>query len=363
MHVDLPPAADDCSSVTLAFPSDPADVVAITQWLMTFDSTSGRETALTAAFGEALERRGWTLTRIPAPDGRENLLATTGAGPYVTLSTHLDTVPPHLHPVLSDDRVHGRGACDAKGIAAAMLCAAERVRAAGGSVAMLFVVGEETTHDGAHAANDWARAQSFPSIALVNGEPTESTLALGTKGALRVLVRTEGEAAHSAYPHLGRSATRALVHLLVQLDGVDMPADPLLGETTINIGRLSGGVADNVVAPSAEARLMARLVGDADEVWARLERWSRGHATLERGIEVPPVRLGTLPGYPTSVVAFATDIPALPAWGTPYLFGPGSIHVAHRDDEYVEIAELRGAVDVYERMVGEIAGSKGHGST
>ena len=340
--------------MTDTFPSDPADVVALTRWLMTIDSTSGREAALTAAFGDALRRRGWTVTRIPAPDGRENLLATAGPPPFVTLSTHLDTVPPYLPPTLSGARVQGRGACDAKGIAAAMLCAAERVRAAEGSVALLFVVGEETTHDGAHAADEWARMHRFPSLALVNGEPTESTLALGTKGALRVVVRTTGEAAHSAYPHLGRSATRALVQLLAELDTLPMPTDALLGETTINIGRLAGGVADNVVAPSAEARLMARLVGEADEVWSRLERWSRGRATLERGIEVPPMRLGALPGYETSVVAFATDIPALPAWGTPYLYGPGSIHVAHRDDEFVEIAELRAAVGVYERMVSEI---------
>ena len=321
---------------------------------MAFDSTSGRESTLTSALADALQRRGWAVTRIPAPDRRENVLATAGPPPFVTLSTHLDTVPPYLPPSVAGSRLLGRGACDAKGIAAAMLCAAERVRAAGGSVALLFVVGEETTHDGAHAANDWARAHRFPSVALVNGEPTESTLASGTKGALRVVVRTAGEAAHSAYPHLGRSATRMLVQLLAELDAVPMPTDPVLGETTINIGRLAGGVADNVVAPSAEARLMARLVGDADEVWGRLERWSRGRATLERGIEVPAVRLGTLPGYATSVVAFATDIPALPAWGTPYLYGPGSIHVAHRDDEFVEIGELQQAVDVYERLVREI---------
>jgi acetylornithine deacetylase len=235
-----------------------------------------------------------------------------------------------------------------------MLAAAERLRSAGVPIALLFVVGEETTHDGAHAANDWAIANAFPSVALVNGEPTDSTLALGTKGALRVIVRTEGEAAHSAYPHLGRSATRALVHLLAELDSVPMPSDPLLGETTINIGRLAGGVADNVVAPSAEARRMARLVTSSDEVWERLRQWTAGRATLERGIEVPPVRLGSLTGYPTSVVAFATDIPAMPAWGTPYLFGPGSIHVAHRDDECVEIAELVSAVDSYERLVKQI---------
>jgi acetylornithine deacetylase len=218
-------------------------------------------------------------------------------------------------------------------------------------VAMLFVVGEETTHDGAHAANAWAESTGFRSVALVNGEPTESTLALGTKGAMRVIVRTEGEAAHSAYPHLGRSATRALVHLLAELDGLDLPSDPLLGETTVNIGSLAGGVADNVVAPSAEARLMARIVSPADEVWARLERWIAGRAALERSIEIPAMRLGSLEGFPTSVVAFATDIPALSAWGTPYLFGPGSIHVAHRDDECVGVSELREAADSYERIV------------
>ena len=338
------------------FPRDPADVVALAEWLMAFDSTSGAETPLTRAFGDALAARGWALTRIPAPAGRANLLATAGPGPYVTLSTHLDTVPPYLPPVRDGTRLLGRGACDAKGIAAAMLCAGERLRGSGVPVALLFVVGEETTHDGAHAANAWALAHAFPSVALVNGEPTESTLALGTKGAMRVVVRTVGEAAHSAYPQLGRSATRDLVQLLAELDALPLPRDALLGETTINIGRLAGGVADNVMAPSAEARLMARLVTSADDVYARLERWSAGRATLERGVEMPPVRLGTLAGYPTSVVAFATDIPALSAWGTPYLFGPGSIHVAHRDDEFVNVPELQAAVESYQRLVRQISG-------
>ena len=274
----------------------------------------------------------------------------------MTFSTHLDTVPPYIPPRLEGNRLYGRGSADAKGIAAAMLCAAERRRAAGASIALLFVVGEETTHDGAHAANDWAVARGFRSVALVNGEPTESTLALGTKGAMRVVVRTAGEAAHSAYPHLGRSATAALVHLLAELETLDLPTDALLGATTINIGRLAGGVADNVLAPSAEARLMARLVSAPDDVWARLVRWAAGRATLERGIEVPPVRLGHVDGYPTSVVAFATDIPALPAWGTPYLFGPGSIHVAHRDDEHVDVADLAAAADTYERLAITLAG-------
>ncbi|MEO8334522.1 MAG: M20/M25/M40 family metallo-hydrolase [bacterium] len=333
------------------FPADTADVAALTQWLMSYDSTSGSETALVDAFAAALAEREWRVRKIPAPSSRSNLLVTAGEGPYVTLSTHLDTVPRYLPPHRDGTKIFGRGACDAKGIAASMVCAAERLRRDGVSVAMLFVVGEETTHDGAHAAEEWLKRTGFVSRALINGEPTESTLAVGTKGAMRFIVRTVGEAAHSAYPQLGRSATHALVHLLADLDGVKLPSDELLGETTINIGKLSGGVADNVLAPAAEARLMVRLVTHGDAIWKLLTDWANGRAQLERSTEVPFVRLSTLPGFPTSVVAFATDIPAMPSWGTPYLYGPGSIHVAHRDDEFVEIAELETAVDAYERLV------------
>jgi acetylornithine deacetylase len=330
---------------------DSTDPALVAEWLMAFDSTSGAEERLMHAFAAALEARGWAVTRIPVTGARIDVLATAGDGPYVTLSTHLDTVPPYIPPRNDGEVLHGRGSCDAKGIAAAMLVAAERLRARGSSVAMLFVVGEETTHDGAHTADAWVRATGFQSIALVNGEPTESTLALGTKGAMRVILRTLGEAAHSAYPHLGRSATRELVHLLAELDTLELPEDELLGRTTVNIGRLEGGVADNVIAPSAEARLMARIVGPSDDVYSLLEKWIAGRAQLERSVEIPAMRLGTVPGFPTSVVAFATDIPAMPAWGTPYLFGPGSIHVAHRDDEHVSLADLRRAAESYERIV------------
>lgn len=329
----------------------PDDVATLTEWLVSFDSTSGRETALMTALASGLADRGWQVTRIPVDADRFAVLAGSGDGTPVTLSTHLDTVPPYIPPRRDGDFLRGRGSCDAKGIAAAMICASERMRAAGVPVAMLFVVGEETTHDGAHAAERWLKSSGFRSRALVNGEPTQSKLALGTKGAMRLIVRTEGEAAHSAYPHLGISATKALVELLAGLDALELPRDDLLGETTINIGKLTGGVADNVVAPAAEARLMVRLVSDGDDVWRALETWAHGKAIIERGIEVPPVRLGTLPGFETDVVAFATDIPAMPSWGTPYLFGPGSIHVAHRDDEHVSLDELRLAVDAYERIV------------
>jgi acetylornithine deacetylase len=337
----------------------PADVVELTIRLMSIDSTSGREGAVIAWLETYLRDCHWRTQRIAVAPGRDNLFATAVDRPLVTLSTHLDTVPPYIPPSRDDRCLYGRGACDAKGIAAAMICAAEQLRAAAQPVALLFVVGEEVTHDGAHAANEAFAAQSVPSTSrvLINGEPTDSTLALGTKGAIRVVVRTEAHAAHSAYPHLGRSATRDLVRLLADLDTVVFPTDELLGDTTVNIGGLAGGVADNVVAPRAEARLMIRLVTPADVVVRIMERWAAGRATLEWGPMMPPVKLGVVGGFATSVAAFATDIPALPNWGTPYLFGPGSIQVAHRDDEFVAIDELRAAVDGYVRIARAVLGA------
>ena len=343
---------------------DPLDLAAR---LMEIESTSGREEAVVDWMHGFLAGREWSVQRIPVSPGRDDVFATPAGEvariPRVTFSTHLDTVPPFIPPRIDGDALRGRGACDAKGIAAAMICAAERLRERDVAVGLLFVVGEETAHDGAHAANEFARTlfgdAPSDSRILINGEPTESTLAVGTKGAMRAVVRVTGQAAHSAYPHLGRSATRELVKLLTELDALELPSDPLLGETTVNIGSLAGGVADNVLAPSAEARLMIRLVGPADEVWRLIEQCIGDRASVEQGPTVQAVRLGVLPGFPTSVAAYATDIPELSNWGRPHLFGPGSIHTAHRDDEHVKIAELREAVSAYERLA--IAGLRGVG--
>jgi len=334
----------------------PLDVVDLTLDLARIDSTSGQEGEVIGFVERLLASRGWTTTRIPVTPGRDDIFATADPAPLVTLSTHLDTVPPYIPPAPTVDRLTGRGVCDAKGIAAAMICAAERLRDASVPVALLFVVGEETCHDGAHAANDAYRRGLVPgtSIALINGEPTESRLALGTKGAVRMTVRTSGVAAHSAYPHRGVSATMRLVRLLSELETIELPTDPLLGETTVNIGMLSGGIADNVIAPSAEARIMARLVGPADDVVAAVTRWVGDRGTVDVGASIPAMRLATIPGIETAVVAFATDIPALTRWGTPYLFGPGSIEVSHSDHEFVDIAELRRAVGTYETLIREV---------
>ena len=331
------------------------DVGALTEQLMRIDSTSGREGEVMAWLEPVLRDAGWLVTRIPVTPGRDDLYARSTDAPCpVTLSTHLDTVPRFIPPLREGRKLHGRGACDAKGIAAAMIVAAERLRQQRLPIGLLFVVGEEVSHDGAHAANEWAKMNRPGSQFLVNGEPTESTLAVGTKGAVRLVVRTEGQAAHSAYPHLGRSATLQLAKLLAELDTLALPKDDLLGETTVNIGSIVGGVADNVVAPSAEARLMMRLVTPVETVMPIIERWAAGRATIEWSIMVPPVRLGVLDGFPTSVAAFATDIPELGAWGTPYLFGPGSIHVAHREDEFVDLDELAAAADTYERLARQL---------
>jgi len=322
------------------------DPVDLTLALMRIDSTSGREREVIEFTHATLESLGWRVERIPVSERRENIYATRGDGPLVTLSTHLDTVPPFVPPRVGGGRVWGRGSCDAKGIAAAMICAAERLARRDVLVGLLFVVGEETTHDGAHAANAWPTTCR----ALINGEPTESTLAVGTKGALRLLLRAEGIAAHSAYPHLGRSAIHTLVEVLHDVRALELPTDPLLGDTTLNIGVVSGGVADNVVAADAQARVMIRLVSDADDVLARVRDAVRDRVEIREIVRVPPMRLATIGGFPTSVVAYATDVPVLSAWGEPYLFGPGSINVAHSDGEHIEIEELLAAVDAYERL-------------
>lgn len=283
--------------------------------------------------------------------GRGNVWASR-AGGGVTLSTHLDTVPPFLMPRLRDNRLSGRGACDAKGIAAAMMAAAQRLADAGEQrVDLLFVVGEEKGSDGARAANNLAATSRF----LVNGEPTESRLASGCKGSLRFVVRTRGREAHSAYPELGRSAIEPLIRLLPTIHDLDLPSDPVLGDTTVNIGTIQGGTEANIIPGDAHAEIMMRLVTDVDVVKPIVTEWAAsGGAEVEFGSTIPAQYFHTLPGYEVAPVAYTSDIPLLPRWGTPLLFGPGSIHVAHTQHEYVDVDELRASVDTYASLVTEL---------
>jgi acetylornithine deacetylase len=322
------------------------DVLAIAMQLMATESTTGREGRVITVAEVLLTELGWNVRRIPVTPGRDNLLAYGSSPVALVFSTHLDTVPPYIPPSIDGDRLLGRGACDAKGIAAAMICAATALRNQGVPVGVLLVVGEEAPHDGAAAANKVKNSCKV----LINGEPTESKLGVGTKGALRCTITTLGKAAHSAYPQNGISATSNLVKLLTELEALALPSHPILGATTVNIGGLAGGVADNVIAPSATARLMVRLVTPADETIALLQSWLGDRGKLQVETIVQPVLLGAVGGFATDVVAYATDVPELSNWGTPYLFGPGSIHVAHTDHEFIEVAELRAAVDAYQRL-------------
>jgi len=323
------------------------DVVALAAELLSINSSTGAESGAVDFVSKWLVARGWNVTIQEVSRGRANVWASR-AGRGVTLSTHLDTVPPYIAPRLDGTRLLGRGACDAKGIAAAMLVAADRLAAAGEKrVALLFVVGEETGSDGARAANRLAPTSRF----LINGEPTESKLASGAKGSLRVTVRTRGRAAHSAYAHLGESAIVPMLKLLPTLETLDLPTDAILGETTVNVGTLKAGTEANIVPALAEAELMFRLVGDVEPLRKQIDRWAKGRAELEYGSYIPAQHFHTIPGFDVAPVAYTSDIPLLGRWGTPLMFGPGSIHVAHTPDEFIEVEELRGAVDAYERIV------------
>ena len=314
--------------------------------LVDIDSTTGKEAEACRWLAAHLRERGFAVAEQPVDGGRVNLFASQGPDPVVVLSTHVDCVPPFFSGRVEGGRLHGRGACDAKGALAAQVTAALRLRDAGERrVGLLFVVGEERGSDGAAAANRLAPGSRF----LINGEPTDGRLGLATRGALRIRLRATGRAAHSSQPHLGVSAIDALLDALVELRGLPLPEDPELGRTFYTVGLISGGIAPNVVSPSAEAELNFRTVGPGEEVVARLAHL-RGRVAVERVLEVPPVRMQTVPGFETAAFAFTTDVPLLSAWGRPLLYGPGSIQVAHTAEESVGIAELEEAASGYERL-------------
>jgi acetylornithine deacetylase len=295
---------------------------------------------------------GGCVERIEVEPRRFNVFAQWGGALAVTLSTHMDTVPPYIASREDDQFIWGRGACDTKGIIASMIKAVEAMLADGRrDIGLLFVVGEERNSAGAYRCAATPRGSRY----IVNGEPTENKLALGSKGALRYEVAATGKMAHSAYPELGDSAIHKLLDALDEIRRIPLPTDALLGSSTLNIGTLSGGRAPNVIADEAKADVMIRLVGDSAEIKTALARAAAGRAELREVIEIPALQLGAVEGIATTVVAFTTDIPAFGgAWGEPFLIGPGSIHVAHTLEERVAKAQLTEAVKLYQRIVKDL---------
>jgi acetylornithine deacetylase len=329
------------------------DVFQLTRALIDIESVTGRE----AAIGDYLFDRlstlaagtGGTVERMPVTDDRFNLFAAWG-DPEVVLSTHIDTVPPFFPSSEDGEHIHGRGACDTKGGIAAMLGALDELLAAGHrGFGLLLVVGEETDSVGAQAAERNPRGARF----LINGEPTENRLAVGSKGGLYLAIEAEGKAAHSAYPELGVSAIDRLLEALARLRKVPLASDPLLGDTTLNIGTITGGGAANVIPDAARAEVMLRTVGDTAELREHLRSAveSIPGVRIAQTRESRAMRLGSLPGFATTVVKFTTDIPRLPSWGEPFLLGPGSIHDAHTPRERVAKQQLVEAVRLYRDLV------------
>jgi acetylornithine deacetylase len=326
------------------------NVTELTRKLIDIPSVTGAEKLVGLFLKSHLEGLGYVVEMQEVENDRFNVFATTGAWPRVVLSTHLDTVPPHIISSENEEKIFGRGACDAKGIIAAQIVAAERLREEGvQEIGMLFTVDEEQGSLGAQLANKTKIEQ--PPEYLINGEPTDNKLASATRGSLRLKLRTKGRAAHSAYPEQGESAIEKLLDVLESVRKCQWPSDRLLGQTTCNIGVISGGTRANVVPEDAYAELQLRLVSTATPVKSILENAIAGRAQVEYSSEHEPVRLHTIDGFEPCLVRFTTDIPYLSKWGTPLLLGPGSILHAHTDHEFVEKRELSRAVDLYAQLV------------
>ena len=330
---------------------DPVDPVRLARALVDIDSTTGREAEAGRWLVRVLAARGYRVTEQPVAGDRFNVFAQLDAAPVIVFSTHYDCVPPFFASREERGLLFGRGACDAKGILAAQVAAAEGLRAAGESrVGLLFVVGEERGSEGAPVANAHApQGVRF----LVNGEPTDNRLGAATRGMLRVRLRATGRAAHSSFPDLGESAIDKLLDALMVLRGVGLPEDEVLGRTHYTVGLIEGGVAPNVVSPHALAEVMFRIVGRGAPVREAL-RVIESLVTVETVLEIPAVRMHVIPGFETATFPYTTDVPLLTNWGLPLLVGPGSILVAHTADEHLSIDELHEAVDLYQRLARQL---------
>ncbi|HEX6465741.1 MAG TPA: M20/M25/M40 family metallo-hydrolase [Terriglobales bacterium] len=320
------------------------DLIRLTRELVDIESITNHEREVGEYLLRYLSELGYRVEEMLVEADRFNVYAAmSGVRPELVLSTHMDTVPPFIASSEDEENIYGRGSCDAKGIIAAQIAAAERLRGMGASVGLLFVVGEERDSTGAQIANRQSPGCRF----LINGEPTENHIALASKGTLRAVVTASGKMAHSAYPHLGESAIEKLVEALHRLLQMPLPENPEIGPATFNIGLIEGGRAPNVVPDHAQAQLLFRLVGPTEQLRKDILRVVGDLAEVEFTLEIPYMKFKKIPDLPTMVAAFTTDIPALTNWGEPFLLGPGSIHVAHTSGEYLSKKQLHEAVDLY----------------
>ena len=336
------------------------DAITLTRQLVDIESISGNEAAVGNYLYGELCRVGYQTRRMPVEGDRFNIYATSFELPHpaVVFSTHMDTVPPFIPSSEDAARIYGRGSCDAKGIIAVQIAAAERLRQQGIYVGLLFVAGEERDSLGAKIANEYAASQPERSCKyLVNGEPTENRIALASKGTLRVEVTAAGRMAHSAYPELGESAIDKLLEVLPRLRAMPLPSDPEVGLCTLNIGLIEGGRAPNVIPDYAHADLLYRLVGPSEDLRQQILETAGNTVKVEFPLELPFLRLRTVDGLPTMIAAFTTDIPKLTNWGEPLLSGPGSIHVAHTDGEFIEKKQLAEAIDLYCAIASQLLAS------
>lgn len=326
------------------------DPIELTRALVARESPTFAEAPATGYIAGVLERAGWRVTRQLVTPGRENVYAYREP-PIVVYSTHLDCVPPYVPLGEDDEWLRGRGVCDAKGIAAAMVAAAERLAGQGERrIGLLFVVGEENGSDGALAAAALEPKGRF----LINGEPTENRLSIGQKGSLRLDLAAEGRAAHSAYPEEGQSAILPLLDTLESIRRLALPSDPLLGPSTLNIGTIQGGVAPNVIPPNARAQVHFRTVGPTAALKAAVAEALAPGVVITGEVELPAYKSAAPAGWDTTFVAYASDLPFLGSWGRGYQLGPGSIRVAHTDDERIRKADLLRGVDLYVKLATDL---------
>ena len=329
----------------------------LTKTLIDIPSISEDEKEVGFFLSDYLQSLGWTVELQPVSENQNNVIAWLNETPRVFFSTHMDTVPPFIAASEDAEKIYGRGACDAKGIIASQIFAAEELRKQGiEDIGLLYTVDEEQGSAGARAANKHSIAAKCEF--MINGEPTDNDLAIGSKGSLRFNIKTKGKAAHSAYPEMGESAIEKLLDILTDVRKIEFPNDEFFGETTCNIGLLSGGLKTNVIPPDAEAGLHIRLTTDDKPILGILEKAVGNRGDIEVLSIALPVKMLAVEGFRQKVVRFTTDIPHLSNWGTPLLLGAGSILVAHTEDEFVLKRDLETAVGLYVNLAKKLLADK-----